>query len=334
MRILLSSHWFAPSVGGVETVSQLLAEEFTRCGTEVTVVTTTPGSVGEFAYEVVRQPSVMQLRHLASRTDVFFQNLISLRTLIPVLDQRKPIVVTHASWIRRPNGTRGWENYIQLLAVRACHNVSISKAIADALPVESVIIGNPFDAVEFDGLRQRARDKDIVFLGRLVSDKGCDVLFRALGELRTRGLRPSVTIIGDGPERPGLASLCEELGLTKQVEFLGALRQGRGEVVARHHIMAIPSLWHEPFGVVALEGVASGCALVASSGGGLPDAVGPCGLLFPNGDVGALADALARLLTETTLRDQLVANGPAHLKRFHPTLIAEEYLSLFKELVA
>ncbi len=334
MRILLSSHWFAPSVGGVETVSQLLAEEFTKAGAQVTVITTTPGPSSEFPYEVVRQPSLGALRKLASRSDVILQNLISLRTLLPVLDLRKPIVVTHASWMRRPDGTRGWENYIQLLAVRACHNVAISRAIAQALPVPSVTIGNPFDAVEFDGLRDQQRDKDIVFLGRLVSDKGCDVLIRAMAELKQMGLCPSLTIIGDGPERKKLESMTGEFGLGEQIEFAGALRKGRGEVVARHRIMAIPSLWAEPFGVVALEGVASGCAVVASSGGGLPDAVGPCGLLFPNGDAVALAGALKRVLSDASLREDLTSKGPEHLKAFQPAVVAQEYMKLFTNLVS
>lgn len=334
MRILLSSHWFSPSVGGVETVSQLLAEEFTKAGAQVKVITTTPGSNAEFPFEVVRQPSLKQLRDLASRSDVILQNLISLRTLLPILDCRKPIVVTHASWMRRPDGVRGWENYVQLLAVRACHNVAISRAIADALPVRSVTIGNPFDAVEFDGLRERPRDKDIVFLGRLVSDKGCDVLLRALAELKSRGQRPSVTIIGDGPERLPLESLSKELGIFPQITFAGKIRQGRGELVARHRIMAIPSLWAEPFGVVALEGIASGCAMVASSGGGLPDAIGPCGLLFPNGDAAALAAALERLLSEPQLRDALISRGPEHLERFQPAAVAKEYLTLFSDLIS
>ena len=334
MRILLCSHWFFPSVGGVETISKILAEEFVRSGATVTVVTNTLGPDMDVPFTVVRRPLHKTLRLLAGDSDVIFQNLISLRTLVSLILSRKPIVVTHQSWLRRSDGKRGLENYAKLLALRVCHNVSISKAIAASLPVSSVVIGNPFEAKAFAGLLDTPRDKDIVFLGRLVSDKGCDLLLHALAELKSKNLHPSLTVIGDGPEMPTLRALVVQLGLNSQVEFLGALQEGRGEIVARHHIMAIPSVWAEPFGVVALEGVASGCAIVASSQGGLPDAGGPCGLYFPNGDVKALASALEQMLTNVSLRKELVANGPAHLKEFQPAVIAGRYLDLFRNLLA
>jgi glycosyltransferase involved in cell wall biosynthesis len=68
--------------------------------------------------------------------------------------------------------------------------------------------------------------------------------------------------------------------------------------------------------------------------GGLPDAVGPCGLYFPNGDVEALAAALERALTDKAYCEQLIANGPAHLKSFEPQNVAKRYLDLFQSVTA
>ena len=333
MRILLCSHWFSPSVGGVETISKVLAEEFTSAGSSVTIVTNTPGPGTNLPYEIVRQPSHKTLRTLSQQSDVIFQNLISLRTLVSLIPSGKPIVVTHQSWLRRNDGKRGLENYAKLLALRFCHNVSISEAIAKALPVSSLVIGNPFDAKAFEGLRETPRDKDIVFLGRLVSDKGCDLLLYALAELKLHGMTPSLTIIGDGPEMPTLQALVMQLDLHSQVTFLGSIQEGRGLIVAQHKVMAIPSIWAEPFGVVALEGAAAGCALVASSQGGLPDAVGPCGVLFPNGDAKALARALKQVLTDDELRAKLIGAAPKHLGAFQPSSVAERYLALFRHLL-
>ena len=333
MKILLCSTWFYPSIGGVETVSKILAEEFTRAGAKVVVVTDSEGPSIDATYEVVRKPSQKAIRSLACASDVLMQNLISLRTMPGLFLSRKPIVVTHQSWLRRSDGKRGWQNYAKLLALTACHNVSISPAIAKSLPVKSIIIGNPFEVTEFDGMRDLPRDRDVVFMGRLVSDKGCNLLLLALAHLAREGLRPTVTIIGDGPEMPALKVLSAEHGLEGQVEFVGSMRQGRGNTVARHRIMVIPSLWAEPFGVVALEGVAVGCALVASSQGGLSYAGGPCGLYFPNGNVMALAGELRRLLIDPALCAQLVAKGPEHLKMFQPNFVAGQYLSLFQRLL-
>src|SRR6185312_15136232 len=94
--------------------------------------------------------------------------------------------------------------------------------------------------------------------------------------------------------------------------------------------MVVPSVWEEGFGVVALQGVACGCVVVASHTGGLPEAVGSCGLTFPMGDSAALADRLAELLTDDEKRLQLQAGASAHLARHQPRAVAEAYLTVLE----
>jgi glycogen(starch) synthase len=277
VKILLCSYWFSPSFGGVETVSKILAEEFTKAGNTVTVITDTPAGTDELIgipYTVVRRPSRKQLLALAKQSDVILLSMISLRFMAALIFSGKPIFILHHSWMRRHSGKRGVENYAKLFFTKIYQNVSISQAIADSLPKKSTIIGNPFEAAEFETLRTQPKNRDIVFMGRLVSDTGCDLLLKALSKLKSQGLRPTLTIIGDGPESAPLKAAAANLGITDQIEFAGAMREGRGELVAQHKIMAVPSTWAEPFGIVALEGIASGCALVASANGGLKDSVG------------------------------------------------------------
>jgi glycogen(starch) synthase len=334
MRILLGSHWFAPSIGGVEIISAVLADEFVKAGHQVTVMTGTPGPAMDRPYQIFRNSSRGEVLAFAKQSDVVLQNTISLQTLPPLFLSRKPIAVTHQSWMRRSDGTLGLENHAKRFATRLVQNVSISKAIAAALPVASRIIGNPFDPSEFSPLPEGQRERDIVFMGRLVSDKGCDLLLDALSQLKQKGITPTVTIIGDGDERVVLEAMTVSLGIASQVEFLGSVTKGRGALVAKHRIMVIPSRWAEPFGVVALEGIASGCAVVASAQGGLPDAAGDCALYFENGDAAGLADKIEMLLTDSALRAKLTANGPEHLKKFLPQEVARQYLNLFEELIA
>lgn len=333
MRILLCSHVFEPNIGGIETVSKILAEQFSRIGSAVTVVTQTPGDGVSESYEVVRRPSTMKLLALGRRADIIWQNHISLRTLLPLLLIRRPIVVTHQAPLTRSDGSIGWQDRLKRALLRTCRNVAISKAVAAGLPVESMVLGNPFETHEFTRDGNADRDKDIVFLGRLVSDKGCDLALRALELLKAEGMCPSLTVIGDGPEMPRLRRLSVELGIAGQVDFRGAMREGRGRELARHKIMVIPSIWAEPFGIVALEGVAAGCAVAASSAGGLPEAVGPCGLLFPNGDVPALAAVLNKLLTDAHLRETLIAGREGHLQQFQPEVSARNYLQIFDSVL-
>lgn len=330
MRILLCSYAFPPSVGGIETVSRLLAEQFSRLGSTVAVVTPTPGEEVNPEYQVSRRPSLRKLRELARNSDVIFQSNISLRTLLPLFLMRKPIVIAHHGRIARVTGKRGWQDHLKRALLFRCSNIAVSQMIAADLPVNSVIIGNPFEAGEFTDPGESVRDNDIVFLGRLVSDKGCDLALRALALLKQDGLQPSFTVIGDGPEMPALKRLTAELDLDQQVQFLGTVQAGRGKIVARHKVMVIPSIWDEPFGVVALEGISAGCAVVAARSGGLPEAVGPCGLLFPKGDATALASALKDLLTNAQLRGRLTAQRTEHLEQYQPETVAKRYLAVFE----
>jgi glycogen(starch) synthase len=330
MKILLCSYVFTPSVGGIETVSRILAEQFCRLGSTVTVVTHTPGEEMDGEYQVLRRPSLRRLRELARRSDILFQSNISLKTLLPLFSTGKPIVIAHHGRIARVNGRRAWQDHLKRALLSRCSNIAVSEVIAADLPVKSVIIGNPFEAGEFAVPDGNVRDKDIVFLGRLVSDKGCDLALHALALLKQDGLNPSFTVIGDGQEMPALKELTAKLHLDGQVQFAGTVQAGRGAIVARHKVMVIPSVWEEPFGVVALEGIAAGCAVVAARSGGLPEAVGPCGLLFPKGDTSALAVALRNLITDTQLRDRLIARRNEHLQQFQPETVAKRYLGFFE----
>lgn len=337
MKILLLTHAFYPHIGGLETVARILAEEFLALGHEVRLVTPSPavvdGRVSDdaalFSFPVFRRPSPGTLLGLARWCDVFFQNNVSLQTLWPLLLVRRPWVVAHQTWLTRTDGRVGWQDRLKMFLLRFGSPVAISRAVAVPLPVRAAVIGNPYQADLF-GLRQDVpRDRPLAFLGRLVSDKGMDLLLEALAILkREDGTAPALTVIGDGPERANLEAMAARFG--ERVEFVGPKT---GEELVRllnaHRVLAVPSRLAEPFGVVALEGVACGCVLVGSNLGGLPDAVGPCGLLFPNHDAPALAAALRRALTDEELGRQVAAAAPAHLERHSPRRIAERYLEIF-----
>jgi glycogen synthase len=175
------------------------------------------------------------------------------------------------------------------------------------------------------------RPFDLAFLGRLVSDKGCALLLEAMGGLGQQGLHPRLLIIGQGPEELSLRAQATALGLGGQIEFAGPLS---GAALVRRlneaRILVVPSLWNEPFGIVALEGIACGLAVVGSAGGGLPEAIGPCGLTFPNGDGAALAARLAELLGNPARIGELLAKAPAHLARHDPKAAASAYLAVME----
>jgi glycosyltransferase involved in cell wall biosynthesis len=332
MKILISSHAFAPSIGGIETVSHLLAEEFSKLGHEIVIVTQTSAENGEkFPFPVTRRPPLRKLFMLVRRCDLFWHNNLSLRTLWPALFFRKPVVITHqGSYCRRPSGLDFAQRFKHTLVNRMT-SVAVSEAVARCFKTQSVVIPNPYDARVFTVRATSTERRDLAFVGRLVSEKGLDILLESLARLASRGLHPRLTIVGSGPELGATQELTDRLGLRDQVKFNGAGKAPEvAEILNQHRILVVPSRSDEPFGVVALEGIACGCVVIGSSGGGLPEAIGPCGITFPNGDVDALANALEKLLNDPNECLRLTADASTHLARFHPTYIANEYLNLFR----
>lgn len=332
---MISSYLFHPKVGGIEQVGGLLAAAFVQEGHELKVVTETDGPSTGYPYEVIRKPARGRLVGLVRWCDLYFQNNISLNSIWPLLLVRRPVVMAHHIWIENKAGQIGWPERFKLLVARFATNVAVSKAIGDRLGIPYQVIGNPYNDRVFKTQPAVERTKDLIYVGRLVSAKGVDDLVEALALLGKRQLRPTLTIVGDGPELAKIKARAAELGVDGQINFAGTKTGGElAHMLNEHRIMVVPSRWNEPFGIVAVEGIACGCLVVGSEGGGLKDAIGPCGLLYPNKDVNALADRLVRALTEPTLRSELQKKAPEHLARFTQAASAQNYLKLFQSLLA
>ncbi|HYM14416.1 MAG TPA: glycosyltransferase [Dehalococcoidia bacterium] len=153
-------------------------------------------------------------------------------------------------------------------------------------------------------------------VARLSPEKGLDTLLRAVAALGNRGLRLSVLLAGDGPERQSLEALARALHLDDDVRFLGELpHDSVPDVLRQIDIFAMPST-AEGFGVAALEASAAGVPVVASDVHGIPDVVldGVTGLLVPPRDTAALAGAIARLADDAALRRRMGAAGRAYVE--------------------
>jgi len=93
----------------------------------------------------------------------------------------------------------------------------------------------------------------------------------------------------------------------------------------------VPSRMPEPFGIVVLEAIACGCVVVASRAGGLPDAVGKCGITYEIGDLQALTNSLQLVLTQPGLRQDIRQHANRHLENFRPAVVARKYLAIFEK---
>jgi glycogen(starch) synthase len=331
VRILFSSHFFHPSVGGIEEVSLALATEFSYAGHEVKVVTTTVESDDAiFPFEVIRRLSSQRLLELVRWSEVVFQNNISLRTCWPLLWIRRPWVVAHHTWIARADSSLGLRDRLKHFLARFATNIAVSKSIARHLTVPSVIIGNPYRDDLFQRDRLATRDGDLIFVGRLVRDKGIDILIYALSLLRERNFRPKLTIVGNGPELTELQRTVDRFQLAGQVAFVG-WQTGKAlvELLNRHRVIVVPSRWQEPFGLVALEGVACGCRAIVAESGGLLEAAGPLAVVFEHERGAALAAAIEHTLKEQFDWENYWWAAEEHLNRHRAKEVACRYLEVF-----
>ncbi len=332
MNILFCSVPFRPSIGGIETISALLAERFHRAGHRVVLVTRSAAAGAEFdEFQVVRRPSAARLFALVREADVVFHNNISLRFAWPQLLMRRPWVVAHHTWIP-PTGLAA---RVKRAVLGRARNIAISRAIAQSLPVPAAIVPNPYADDVFLRDDRVPRRCDLVFVGRLVSDKGVDRLIAALGLLARRGLHASLTIVGDGPEAQALRRQADAEGVADRIRFVGwQIRTALVATLNLHRILVVPSVWEEPFGVVVLEGMACGCVPLVTRSGGLPDAVGDCGLVVARDDPASLANGLQALLGDEALQAAYRACAAAHLMRHTPDRVSRDYLQVISDACA
>jgi phosphatidylinositol alpha-mannosyltransferase len=176
-----------------------------------------------------------------------------------------------------------------------------------------------------------AHDRTIFFVGRHEERKGLAVL---LGALRHLPGDVRLWVGGVGPQTEALRS---RHGADPRVEWLGRLSDA--EVASRlagADVFCAPSLGGESFGVVLLEAMAAGTAVVASSLDGYRNVAtdGVDALLTPPGDADALGATLLRVLSDQPLYERLVAAGEQRAQGFSMARLAEEYLDRYQRLVA
>jgi len=141
-------------------------------------------------------------------------------------------------------------------------------------------------------------------------------------------------VAGSGTHEPELRRQATALGLDDHGTFLGWIGDDvLHSLYSIADVCVVPSIY-EPFGLVALESMASGCPCIVADTGGLREVVphGEAGLRFRARDPGALGEMVERLLTDAELRDRLVAEGSEHIRRFDWADVAERTAEIYAEL--
>jgi glycosyltransferase involved in cell wall biosynthesis len=167
-------------------------------------------------------------------------------------------------------------------------------------------------------------------LGRFSREKGFDILIRAVA------LLPRVTcvLVGDGPERPNLERLADDLGIRRRVLMTGWVSRARSYLPS-FDLVAFPSRF-EGLPLAVVEGMLAKRAVIASDVGSVGEAVvdGVTGLLVPPEDPDALAAAIARLIDDSKLRSRMGIRGRERaLAHFSSQTMARSYEALYQRLL-
>ncbi len=344
MKLLLYSRVFPPAVGGMERFAEELAGWLAEHEYDVTVVTYTPAEPTadqNRLYRVLRCPNLRTVVRMARQADIVHVSGLSVRgILVALLAGWRPVVTHHGhqavcptglAWNPNPGGLcearprpgpcrvclergprgKGSVQIHRAAAWTAAVNVCVSQYLAGRIGVpRHRVIYNAVSEAAFrmhtDGPGQ---DGLIAFAGRLVAEKGLDLLLRALTWVPEARLE----IAGDGPMRKPWEALARELGLDRRVRFLGSLPfHGVAELYARAAVICVPSVWDEPFGYAAAEAMAMGRPVVATPRGALPELLADGrGWVAPAATPEALADTLRAALEDAQGRQAAAARARA-----------------------
>jgi glycogen synthase len=209
-------------------------------------------------------------------------------------------------------------------------------------PIPNGIDPRELEPVEADLPALRARYAEpgellVLLVGRLVYEKGFHLALDALAPVvrRVGGVR--FVVAGTGTAEAELKRQARRLGLDGHGVFLGWLGDDMLHSLYRVSDLCIVPSIYEPFGLVALEAMASGCLCVVADTGGLREVVpvdGTVGLRFPSRDATALRAVLERVLTDDAARAQLVAEAREHVLRFDWAEVARRTAEVYDTLVA
>jgi glycosyltransferase involved in cell wall biosynthesis len=173
------------------------------------------------------------------------------------------------------------------------------------------------------------------YLGRLVPQKGLLDLVEALPLLPAH---TCMRLIGDGVQKQQLLARAAELGVSDRLELVAWTNHVPAEL-RRLDALALPSHttrgWKEQFGRVLIEAMSCGVPVIGSSSGEIPNVIGDAGLIYPEGDVQALAATLGRLAEQPALYADLARRGRARvLERYTQAALARKYYEVYREMVA
>ncbi|MCA9994134.1 MAG: glycosyltransferase family 4 protein [Anaerolineales bacterium] len=179
----------------------------------------------------------------------------------------------------------------------------------------------------------------LLFVGRLSHEKGVHTAIETLAQVREHNIEAALTIVGTGNKTyvNHLKQLAHTLNMSSHVQFIGKIPiTDVPDLMAKHDVLLVPSIWPEPFGRVVLEGMAAGMVVIGSGTGGMQTALidNRTGLIAPPEQSEAWASQIQRLLTEKNLGNCLALQGLQLIReQFTTQIMVDAYERYFCETI-
>ncbi len=253
-----------------------------------------------------------------------YQNLLTIAATAVLAKRRIPFVLsTHGYWTPfqffRRLALPVFDNFA-IRFVRCARKIIVT---SHTEAKEFLRLGISPDALEviwggidkriFQDIRRRETESErsILFVGRLVKRKRCDIAIRTMSILRKQFNDARLLVAGDGPELANMQALARRLGLQECVEFLGKVNyHDLITLYTKCHLLLLPAD-QEGMPIALLESLASGCPAVVGMGGGMPEVGRLSGgaAVLCSREPKDFATSIAKLLREENLRFQMARQG-------------------------
>lgn len=209
-------------------------------------------------------------------------------------------------------------------------NISI---IPNGINIDSI---NQHSEIKEDELKKYKNKKNILYVGRLAPEKGVEYLIRALQRIVEKYPETILFIVGKGKQRHYLEELCNVLGIQDNVKFLGFINNQDllNKLYKLAQVMVIPSVY-EPFGLVALEGMAAGVPVIVSKVGGLQEIPlhNESGIIIPPENKFAIVNAVEEVFTNNGFSEYLKKNAQERVKLFNWGHVAQLTIDTYKHIL-
>lgn len=306
MKIVFTSNLYYPILGGSVHFLHRIASHMVTQGHDVTILTRTESAQEDAdndgsstdrnahagTIKVIRKPGFLDCVKVIRYADKVISIEMSIKWLIVTLLAARTPIITHHTHYKVDNHPPDLVRITQRLLGLLLPSYACSTMIAMEWGKHVKFLPNPLDRMMLNKHYPK-RDINFLFAGRFTHEKGVDLFLDAMNRLSqiNKGFR--FAIAGSGPLLGALEEKIDEYMLHDNLAYMGECTTTElVDIYNRSETVVIPSIWIEPFGLVAIEALRCGCQLICSDQPGLREASSNFASFFSTGDIESLMSAI------------------------------------------